>query len=48
MIHKSIYSFQSLFVQRNREKVVKAFFFKLSRMALSTPEQQRVGILYKK
>ena len=27
MIHKSIYSFQSIFVQRNREKVVKAFFF---------------------
>ena len=27
MIHKSIYSFQSLFVQRNKEKVVKAFFF---------------------
>ena len=26
MIHKSIYSFQSLFVQRKKEKVVKAFF----------------------
>ena len=25
--HRSIYSFQSLFVQRNKEKVVKAFFF---------------------
>ena len=27
LIHKSIYGFQFLFVQRNREKVVKAFFF---------------------
>ena len=26
MIHKSIYSFQSLFVQINKEKVVEAFF----------------------
>ena len=26
MIHKSIYSFQSLFVQRNKEKIVKLFF----------------------
>ena len=27
MIHKSINSFQSLFIQRYKEKVVKAFFF---------------------
>ena len=27
MIHKSIYSFESLFVQRNKEKVIKAFFY---------------------
>ena len=31
MIHKSIYSFQALYVQRNKEKVVEAFFFKLLR-----------------
>ena len=29
MIHKSIYSFQSLFVQRKKKKVLKAFSFKL-------------------
>ena len=29
MIHKSICSFQSLFVQRNKEKVVKKFFFQI-------------------
>ena len=27
MINKLINSFQSLFIQRNKEKVVKAFFF---------------------
>ena len=29
MIHKLVNSFQSLFIQRNKEKVVKAFFLKL-------------------
>ena len=27
--HESVYSFQSLFVQRNKEKVAKAFFFSI-------------------
>ena len=40
-IHKSIYSFRSLFVQRNKEKVVKAFFFK----SLTLDYDRREGLL---
>ena len=46
MIHKSVYSFQSQFVQRNKEKVVKVFFFQTIDVSLGLsqgfPETLRV------
>ena len=41
MIHKSIYSFQPLFMQKNKEKDVKRYFFEI----LTLDHDRRKGFL---